>query len=77
MGSRESGGHEADTALDLPVEAPRSGSLSHNLVLDMQVQKELIDDNHPVLLVSGGDISRILIAAQIGGDGADDLFPMA
>ena len=39
---------------------------------DMQVQKELIDDNHPVLLVSGGDISRILISAQIGGDGADD-----
>jgi len=39
---------------------------------DLQVQKELIDDNHPVLLVSGGDISRILISAQIGGDGADD-----
>lgn len=27
---------------------------------DAQVQKELIDDNHPVLLVSGGDIARLL-----------------
>jgi hypothetical protein len=27
---------------------------------DTQVQKELIDDNHPVLLVSGGDIARLL-----------------
>ena len=27
---------------------------------DTQVQRELIDDNHPVLLVSGGDIARLL-----------------
>lgn len=27
---------------------------------DKQVQRELIDDNHPVLLVSGGDIARLL-----------------
>lgn len=39
---------------------------------DRQVQKELIEDNHPVLLVSGGDIARILVAAQIGADDAAD-----
>lgn len=27
---------------------------------DRQVQRELLDDNHPVLLVSGGDIARLL-----------------
>ncbi len=30
-----------------------------------QVQQELIDDNHPVILVSGGDIARILIANEM------------
>ncbi len=33
---------------------------------DSQVQKELIDDNHPVLLVSGGDIARLLTTKGIG-----------
>ena len=30
-----------------------------------QVQQELIDDDHPVILVSGGDISRVLIASEL------------
>jgi len=30
-----------------------------------QVQQELIDDNHPVILVSGGDIARVLIANEL------------
>jgi len=29
---------------------------------ESQVQEELIDDNHPVLLISGGDIARLLAA---------------
>lgn len=29
---------------------------------DSQVQQELIDDNHPVLLLSGGDVARLLAA---------------
>ena len=33
---------------------------------EQQVQKELIEDGHPVLLVSGGDIARILIGAEYG-----------
>lgn len=32
---------------------------------DKQVQQELIDDNHPVLLVSGGDIARLLLSKDI------------
>ena len=32
---------------------------------DRQVQEELIEDRHPVILVSGGDIARILIAREI------------
>ena len=34
---------------------------------EQQVQKELIEDGHPVLLVPGGDIARILIGAEYGG----------
>ena len=30
-----------------------------------QVQKELIDDNHPVILISGGDIARVLIENEL------------
>jgi len=30
-----------------------------------QVQLELIDDNHPVILVSGGDIARVLISNEL------------
>jgi hypothetical protein len=30
-----------------------------------QVQQELIDDNHPIILVSGGDIARVLIANEL------------
>jgi hypothetical protein len=36
---------------------------------DAQVQEELIEDRHPVLLVSGGDIARLLIQKEIGGGG--------
>lgn len=32
---------------------------------DRQVQRELVEDNHPVLLVTGGDIARILIHHEI------------
>ena len=32
---------------------------------DRQVQEELIEDRHPVLLVAGGDIARILISCEI------------
>ena len=31
-----------------------------------QVQEELIEDRHPILLVSGGDIARVLIENQLG-----------
>lgn len=37
---------------------------------ESQVQKELIEDGHPVLLVSGGDIARILVGAELGGASA-------
>jgi hypothetical protein len=33
---------------------------------EKQVQQELIDDRHPVLLISGGDIARILLKAELG-----------
>jgi hypothetical protein len=32
---------------------------------DQQVQRELIEDNHPVLLVTGGDVARILIQNEL------------
>lgn len=32
---------------------------------DRQVQQELIEDRHPVILISGGDIARILISREI------------
>jgi len=32
---------------------------------DRQVQQELIDDAHPVLLVSGGDIARLLLQKEL------------
>lgn len=32
---------------------------------DRQVQKELIEDGHPVLLLSGGDIARLLISREL------------
>lgn len=35
---------------------------------DKQVQQELIDDRHPVILVAGGDIARILISREIEGE---------
>lgn len=34
---------------------------------DKTVQQELIEDGHPVILVSGGDIARILISKAKGG----------
>ncbi|GAB2587716.1 restriction endonuclease [Ramlibacter solisilvae] len=34
-------------------------------VFDTQVQQELIDDGHPVLLVSGGDIAKLLISRDL------------
>lgn len=33
---------------------------------DIQVQNELIEDRHPVLLIAGGDIARLLIRAELG-----------
>ena len=33
-----------------------------------QVQEELIEDQHPIILISGGDIARILIEHEIGGE---------
>lgn len=38
---------------------------------DRGVQKELIEDGHPVVLVSGGDIARILIAGELEGAALD------
>lgn len=35
---------------------------------ERQVQSELIADGHPVLLVSGGDIARLLIAKDLASD---------
>ena len=32
---------------------------------DQQIQKELIEDGHPVMLISGGDISKLLIKADL------------
>ena len=36
-----------------------------------QVQKELRDDAHPVILISGGDVARLLISKQLSGPGPD------
>ena len=30
-----------------------------------QVQEEVIEDRHPVIMVTGGDIARILIACEL------------
>jgi hypothetical protein len=38
---------------------------------EAQVQRELVEDGHPVLLISGGDIARILIANELGGQGRE------
>ena len=35
---------------------------------DKTVQAELIEDGHPVILVAGGDIARILLANDIEGE---------
>ncbi len=35
---------------------------------DKQVQQELIDDGHPIILLSGGDIARLLISSNFVGD---------
>ncbi len=39
--------------------------------VDPGVQKELIKDGHPIVLVSGGDIARILIANELEGEALD------
>lgn len=39
---------------------------------DTQVQEELIADGHPVILMSGGDIARILIERELGSATALD-----
>jgi hypothetical protein len=39
---------------------------------DRGVQQELIDDGHPIILVSGGDIARLLISRDIGGVGHEE-----
>ncbi len=33
-----------------------------------QVQKEIHEDRHPILLISGGDIAKILISNELGGN---------
>lgn len=38
---------------------------------DRAVQKELIEDDHPVMLISGGDLSRILIDKDLEGEVLD------
>jgi hypothetical protein len=35
---------------------------------DRTVQKELIEDGHPVVLVAGGDIARMLISKETAGE---------
>jgi hypothetical protein len=47
------------------------GVLVTTSYFDSGVQKELIKDGHPVVLVSGGDISRILIARDLEGETLD------
>jgi hypothetical protein len=37
---------------------------------DPQVQKELLEDGHPVMLISGGDIARLLIKSDLADDSA-------
>lgn len=39
---------------------------------EQQVQEELIEDRHPVLLISGGDIARLLIQAELGSPGTEN-----
>ena len=34
-----------------------------------QVQVEIIEDTHPILLIAGGDIAHLLIKQEIAGDG--------
>ncbi len=46
------------------------GVLVTTSYFDKQVQQELIEDGHPVLLVSGDDIARLLISKDF-----DDLSP--
>lgn len=37
---------------------------------DQQIQKELIEDGHPVMLISGGDISKLIIKADLADEKA-------
>lgn len=37
---------------------------------DKQIQNELIEDGHPVMLISGGDISKLIIKADISNPNA-------
>lgn len=39
-----------------------------------QVQKELIEDSHPIIMISGGDIAKILINNEIGGVNNQEKF---
>ena len=41
---------------------------------NQEVQQELIDDKHPVLLISGGDIANIIIAKELYGRGYEKKF---
>ena len=34
---------------------------------DVQVQAELIEDGHPIVLISGADLSRLLISRDLEG----------
>ena len=35
---------------------------------DQQIQKELIEDGHPVMLISGGDVAKLLVKAEISSN---------
>jgi restriction endonuclease Mrr len=37
-------------------------------VFDSTVQEELLEDAHPIILLSGGDLARLLISKDLVGD---------
>ncbi len=41
---------------------------------DKQVQEEILEDRHPILLLSGGDIVKILISKEKAGTGKEKQF---
>ena len=41
---------------------------------DKQVQVEILEDGHPILLLSGGDLVKILISKEMAGRGREKVF---